>query len=102
MAEWYVNNWGIKIEPGRKGPGDKRIWVASPGGEYCLLSLASLGAVTRLWYDNETRLYPNGSGGEYVLAFLRDCCERDLRSACRLYKLKPPSIVAAEEVRQAV
>lgn len=98
---WEVNGWRIRVTPGKKGPRDKRIWVAGPDGQFCLLSLASLGAITRLWYDNEERLYPRpASGGEFVLAFLRTCCESDLRTACRQYSLKPPSIVTLKELEE--
>lgn len=96
-SSWVVNGWHIRLEQGRKGPDDVRIWVASPGGEDCLLSLAALGAITSLWYRNEDRLYPNGSGGRYVLAFLECCCQSGLESACRIYKLKAPAIERVDE-----
>lgn len=95
---WLVNGWRIRLDKGRKGSGDVRIWVATPGGEDCLMSLAALGAVVSLWYRNEDRLYPKpASGGHYVLAFLEACCQEGLEHACRLYKLKPPIVERVHE-----
>jgi hypothetical protein len=91
-SAWKVNGWRIRLEQGRKGSDDIRIWVASPGGDDCLLSLAALGAVVSLWYRNEDRLYPTGSGGRYVLAFLESCCQDGLVAACRQYRLGAPDV----------
>lgn len=90
---WTVDGWTIRIEPGRKGPGDVRIWVSTPGGEPSLMRLSTLGAVASLWFQNEERLYPPpAAGGEYVLRFLRECCESDLRTACWKYQLRAPHV----------
>ena len=94
---WLVDGWRIRLDKGRKAPGDVRIWVATPGGEECLMSLAAMGAIISLWYRNEDRLYPHGSGGRYVLAFLEACCQDGIESACRLYKLKPRTIERVHE-----
>lgn len=101
-SEWEVNGWRVRLDQGRKAPEDVRIWVASPGGDYSLLSLASLGVITRLWFDNEQRLYqPPAKGGYYVLEFLQACCETDLRSACVAYRLREPYIRRLDEERVA-
>lgn len=101
-STWEVNGWRLRLDQGRKHADDIRIWVASPGGDFSLLTLASLGAITKLWYENEARLYPNGAGGEYVLSFLRKCCTADLRTACREYKLRDPQIERiADDLEQA-
>lgn len=96
---WELDGWRIRLEPGRKGEDDVRIWVGTPGGSECLMRLSTLGAIARLWYQNEERLYnkPWQEGGERVLRFLRDCCERDTVSACELHKLKPPRIVQLDQ-----
>jgi hypothetical protein len=94
FGEWEVNRWRIRVEQGRKGPHDRRIWVASPGGEYTLLSLATLGAITALWFRNEALLYPAEwqEGGTRVLRFLSDCCGIGLRQACAAHKLSEPVV----------
>lgn len=94
IGEWEVNRWRIRVEQGRKGPDDRRIWVASPGGAYSLLSLATLGAITRLWFRNEELLYPREwhEGGQRVLRFLTDCCDQGLVRACADHKLSPPDV----------
>ena len=94
-----VNDWRIRIEPGRKGPEDTRIGVATRGGEYSVMLLASLGAITSLWYQNEERLYPPPRfyGGKKVLYFLEECCTSDLRTACTLHKLPEPRILRQED-----
>jgi hypothetical protein len=93
-GEWEVSRWRIRVEQGRKGPDDRRIWVASPGGEYTLLTLATLGAITTLWFRNEQILYPPPRylGGEKVLLFLADCCQFGLRRACVLHSLREPVV----------
>ena len=106
-TKWRVNDWRIHLDQGHKEPRgldaqaeralqDIRIWVATPGGDYSLMSLASLGVIVGLWYRNENLLYPPSSGykgGELVLEFLEDSCrEGGIRAACKKHGLKPPTI----------
>lgn len=92
-STWLVNDWRIRLRRGYKGPNDTLIEVSSPGGQLIPLSLASIGAIVSLWYRNEDRLYPQGSGGRYVLSFLEACCqEGGIEDACRLHRLRPPAI----------
>ena len=101
-SEWNVDGWRIRLENGQKGPNDVRIWVASPGGDYSLMKLSSLGAVIHLWYDNEDRLYPPPAlGGLKVLSFLQACCELGLTRACRLHQLRSPVIERIDSGRAA-
>jgi len=104
VGEWEVDRWRVKVEQGKKHPQDRKVWVASPGGQYTLLSLSSLGVMTTLWYYNEEILYPRSvsgggpRGGEYVLDFLRSCVEIGFRESCREYKLREPK---ARPIKQA-
>jgi len=93
-SEWLIDGWRVRLDKGRKGPGDVRIWVATPGGAYSLMRLAALGAIVSLWYRNEDRVYAEpASGGRYVLSFLEACCQPGgLRAACRLHMLRPPRV----------
>lgn len=101
IGEWEIDGWRIKSEQGRKHPDDRKIWVASPGGAYCLLTLASLGAITTLWYYNEEVLYPSPlsgghfRGGEMVLDFLRDCVRDGVQMAAEKNQLKTPTVRGA-------
>jgi len=99
IGEWEVNSWRIKMVQGAKGPGDRKVFVASPGGEQCLLTLASLGAIARAWYINEAIHYdrPGQRGGEMVLDFLRAAASgHSFEDACARYKLSPPDIRKVE------
>lgn len=100
IGSWEVNGWRVRTEQGRKGPDDRKVWVASPGGEYCLLSLASLAVIARLWYVNEAIRYykPTHRGGEMVLDFLADVCRgTSLDDACAKYRLSPPEVINLSE-----
>lgn len=95
-SEWLVNGWRLHLAQGGKGPKDVVISVASPGGNLVRLSLTSLGAITSLWYRNEDRLYPNGSGGRMVLSYLESACQAGIESAAALYRLPKPVVVRVD------
>ena len=103
IGEWEIDRWRVKVEQGKKHLQDRKVWVASLGGNYTLLSLSTLGAITTLWYYNEEILYPSPAtggaarGGEHVLDFLRDCVELGFRESCGEYKLKKPVIRVIKE-----
>lgn len=90
IGEWEVDGWRIKTTQGAKGSDDRKVWVASPGGEFHLLSLAALGAITKAWYINEQLLYPRDGqrGGEMVMDFLRNCIDLGLIAAHRRGRFK--------------
>ena len=100
IGSWEVNGWRVKTEQGEKASDDRKVWVASPGGDYCLLSLAALAVVARLWYVNEAILYykPTHRGGEMVLDFVADVCRgMPLIEACAKYGLNPPEVARADD-----
>lgn len=110
VAEWEIDGWRIKTTQGKKTdrhPDDRKVWVASPGGDYRLLTLASLGAITRLWVLNEELLYPSASnggsfrGGEMVMDFLRDCAVHGVESAAERNYLRPPNIRRLDHIQDA-
>jgi len=92
-SEWLVNGWRLHLAQGGKGPKDVVISVASPGGNLVRLSLTSLGAITSLWYRNEDRLYPNGSGGRMVLSFVVRACQSGIESPPAHFRLPKPVVV---------
>ncbi len=109
-GEWEIDGWRVKVEQGRKvhmHRDDRKIWVASPGGNYRLLTLASLGVITSLWYRNEELLYPSPAtggrfrGGEMVLDFLRDCVEVGIEKAAEKNNLRPPRVRRLDETEVA-
>ncbi len=97
MGIWKVDSVRIRVDKGRKGAGDQRVSVASPGGQFTPVYFAPIGVTVQRIYANEERIHPRESGedgGDRLVMFLDRCMNQmNVLEACAKSGMKREPVI---------